>query len=266
MLLAVLSYPKNYHITQITIQHALKNIDGISEIAIIWDDSHPYAPSIPLSTVVKARIPCYTYFWSSISDKVDLRGVHGWAGQQIMKLHMDLLTPKEDFIIMDGDLIINQPIDPVNILYSNNIPQTHGRYDHIAEALGLGVYDFATCPFMYFKARWLKHIRELCENNSHMTIDKKLVSAFNKASSVNQLNWLLEWNIMARYQLQVLKLPRRIEYFHRRAIAGPNLRRFYNDEENFVVDGPDDIDLDFYKEHNVHIDINLLRALGYKNC
>lgn len=263
MILAILSYPKNYHITQVAIRHAIKYIPNITEVAIIWDDSHPEKPLAPLNQVMRLPIPCYSYSWSALPN-IEYDG-NNWAGQQLIKLHMDLLIPSEDFIIFDGDLILNQPIDPANILYSSNIPQTHGRYDHVAELLGLGVYEFSTCPMMYVKAQWLRNIRKLCETNCHTTIDKKLLSAFNKAQSVNQTNWLTEWNVIARYQLQVLKLPRKIEYFHRHWIKGPVLHQFYNNEENFVINGPDDIDLSFYRKELVSIDRKLLADLNYKN-
>ncbi len=259
MLLAVLSYPKNYHITQVTIKHALKHIPNITQVAIIWDDTHGIDPSRPLFENIENSL---MYKWSTLSKVISFDGNH-WAGQQLIKLHADLILPNEEFILMDGDLVINQDIDPANIMYSNNIPQTHGRYDHVSELLGLGVYDFSTTPFMYYKSQWFKNIRQLCLNNSHMPIDKKLLLAFNKAQSHSNLNWLLEWNVMARYVLDVLKLPKRIEYFHRRAIVGPNFYRFYNAEENFVCDGPDNIDLKFYENEDIFIDKALMSKLGY---
>lgn len=259
MLLAVLSYPKNYHITQVTVKHAVKHIPDITRVAIIWDDTHGIEPSVPLHQVIPKSI---SYKWSALSNVIDFEGNH-WAGQQLVKLHADLILPEEEFILMDGDLVINQDINPKQVMYSNSIPQTHGRYDHVAELLGLGVYDFSTCPFMYYKAQWLKNIRQLCQNNCHMPLDKKLLLAFNKAQSYNNLNWLLEWNVMARYVLDVLKLPKKIEYFHRRSIKGSNFYKFYNSEENFVCDGQDNIDIQFYKNEGIYIDTALMSKLNY---
>jgi hypothetical protein len=259
MLLAVLSYPKNYHITQVAVKHALKHIPNITQVAIIWDDTHDTEPSIPLHQVIDKAI---MYKWSSLLNIISF-DYNNWIGQQLIKLHADLILPKDEFILFDGDLIINQNIDPVNIMYSNNLPRSHPRYDHVAELLGLGVYDFSTNPFMYYKSQWLKNVRDLCEKNSHSKIDKKLTEAFKDAQSAKHLNYLLEWNIMARYVLQVLKLPKKVEYFHRRLIKANNFYNAYNNEENFVVDGADNIDLRFYENEGIFIDKALMSKLGY---
>jgi hypothetical protein len=256
MLLAVFSYPKNYHITQLTIRHAIRHIPNIKQVAVIWDDTHDIQPSAQLSQVIDN---CTIYNWSGLSNTIKFQG-NNWLEQQLVKLHLDLMLNKEEFIMMDGDLIVNQNIDPVNILYSNSLPRVHGKYDHLRELLGLGVYDFSTNPFMYYKARWLKNIRELCETNSHAKIDKKLFDTFEIA---NQTNALLEWNIMARYLLDVLKLPKKVEYFHRHSVKGPVFANVYNDEENFVCDGPDNIGLKFYESKGIHIDYDLMSKLGY---
>jgi hypothetical protein len=215
---------------------------------------HGIETNVPLHQVINKSI---MYKWSSLSNVVNFDNNH-WIGQQLIKLHADLILPTEDFILMDGDLIINQDIDPRNIMYSNNIPRQHGSYNHINELLGLGVYDFSTNPFMYYKAQWLKNIRELSHKNSHMSIDRKFLETFNISKSS-----LLDWNIMARYVLDVLKLPKRIEYFHRRSIKATNFYQCYNDYENFVCDGPDNIDLAFYENEGIFIDKALMSKLGY---
>lgn len=256
MLLAVFSYPKNYHITQVAIKHAVKHIPNITQVAIIWDDTHEIQPERPLWETTEGSI---SYNWSALSNVIKFQGIN-WLEQQLVKLHLDLIVNKDEFILMDGDLIINQNIDPVNILYSNNLPRIHPKYDHLSEVLGLGVYDFSTNPFMYYKSRWLKNIRELCENNSHETLDKKF---FNTFTNNKQTNTLLEWNLMAKYVLHVLKLPKKIEYFHRRSVKGPNFYNLYNSEENFVCDGPDNINLKFYEDEGIYIDRVLMSKLGY---
>lgn len=257
MLLAVLSYNKNYHITQVAVKHALKHIPNITQVAIIWDDGHAINPKMPLHQIIRSAI---MYNWSALENVIDFNNNH-WLGQQLVKLHADLILPNEEFILMDGDLILNQDIDPANIIYSNNIPPTHPRYDHVAQLLGLGVYEFYTCPFMYCKSQWLKKIRQLCENNCHMTIDKKLTNVFGTAQSYNGVNMLFEWNVMARYVLEILKLPKRVEYFHRHWITGPDLYKHYNTDENFMINGPDNIDVKFYENEGIHIDRELLSKL-----
>ena len=255
MILAVMSYPKHFHITQLSIKHALKRIPDITEVAIIWDDNHIQKPSMSLDQVVQLNIPCYVYPWSDIIPIGDK--AHGWLGQQLIKLHLDVVIKKE-CIILDGDLIINQNIDPKNITYANELPMRHPRYNHINEILGLGVYEFATCPFMYVQTSWLKDIRELSKLHSHMDF----IDRFLLASKYSRT--LAEWELIASYIFNVLKLSRKVEYFHRKPVKPNHFVQEYNTVENFVLDGPDDIDLKFFKGNNIFIDIKLMKELEYK--
>lgn len=262
MILAVMSYPRHYHISQLAIRHAIKHIPDITEIAVIWDDTQAVQPNIPLHSSVRSKIPCYTYPWSAVIQ--DSRyPINGWIGQQLIKLHIDRVI-KDECVILDGDLIINQDIDPANITYANALPRHHSKYRHINEMLGLGVYDFGSCPFMYVRTSWLKDIRRLTELHSHTDVIEKFNTAIRDNS--NHPNWLNEWELIATYALQVLKLPRRVEYFNRRAVKTQAFAATYNDQESFVLDGPDDIGREFYESKEIHIDRQLISALGYNNC
>lgn len=253
MILAVMTYPKHYHISQIAINHALKHIPNIKEVAIIWDNTHDEKPSAPLNEVISCAVPCYVYPWSAI---ISNDNVKGWLGQQLVKLHLDNVIDKP-CVILDGDLIINQDIDPRSITYANALPRQHAKFRHINEILGLGAYDFGSCPFMYVEPYWLKNIRYLCETHSHTDIVSRFIQYQSPA--------LNEWDLIATYIFQVLKIPRRIEYFNRKAIKTCNFVNEYNEHENYVLDGADDLDLNFYKKHGVWVDSNLMQQLGYIN-
>jgi len=254
MILAVMSYPKHYHITQISILHAIKHIPNITEIAIIWDDTHQQKPSASLNEVMNINIPVYMFPWSAIINDPQ---VDGWLGQQLIKLHLDTIL-KNDFVILDGDLIINQDVNPKNITYANALPRQHPKYKHINEILGLGSYDFGSCPFMYVESAWLKQIRQLCEIHSHTTLINRFVGY--RSPMFN------EWELIATYIFQVLKLPRKIEYFNRRSVKSSNFVSEYTNFENFVLDGADDLNWQFYKNNDVFIDSKLMKELGYNSC
>lgn len=253
MILAVIVYPKHYHIAQISIAHAIKHIPNITEVAIIWDDTHQQKPSASLNEVLNINIPTYLFTWTGIITDTQ---VQGWLGQQLIKLHLDNVL-KNDFVILDGDLIINQDLDPKNITYANALPRHHPKYKHINEILGLGAYDFGSCPFMYINPKWLKQIRQLCEIHSHTSLIDRFVNY--------QSPMFNEWELIATYVFQVAKLPRRIEYFNRRAVKSSNFVSEYNNLENFVLDGSDDLNWQFYKDNNVFIDSKLMQQLGYIN-
>lgn len=248
MKLVVLTYPYHYHVTQLAIKHAKKYFPDIDLTYIIWDDTHDIIPTMPLYQSMK---DCVQISWSRLN-----LNVKGWVGQQIIKLYLDTVINESEFIILDGDLIINQPLDPKNILYSGSLPRTHNGYDHLREMLGLGSYSFNTCPFMYVKSNWLKEIRELCSLHSHMTLQEKLLQSANQGN-------LLDWNIIAHYQLDVLKLPRKIEYFHRQAMPANVLEHNINYEQNFVLHGKDDFTINFLEKNEIFIDFELRKKLGY---
>jgi len=248
MKLVVLTYPYHYHITQLAINQAKKHFPNIDLTYIIWDDTHKFKPSMPLYECMK---DCVQISWS----RLNLKAV-GWAGQQIIKLHLDTVINEKEFIILDGDLIINQDLDPKNVLYSGVLPRQHGAYDHLSEVLGLGVYSFNTCPFMFVEARWLKEIRELCLLHSHMTLEEKLTQSANQ-------NGFLDWNIIAQYQLRCLKSTKKIEYFHRSPMSAKQLEMSFNDTQNFVLNGPDNFSIEFLESKNITVDRNLMRQLNY---
>lgn len=258
MILAVMSYPKHYHISQLAIKRAIKHIPNIKEICIVWDDTHPEKPSTPLAHAARCGIPCYTFPWSAVIEKSN-HPIDGWIGQQIIKLHLDRVL-KNEIVILDGDLIINQDLDPKNITYASALPRYHPKYKHIDEMLGFGAYDFGSCPFMYVQADWLKNIRELCKTYSHSDIIDRLIPYLGRTNTLN------EWEIIANYVFKCLKLPRRIEYFNRKAVKTDYFSKEYNDIDNFVLDGADDLPAEFWAKHNIVVDTNLTKALGYKNC
>lgn len=248
-----MSYPHHYHISQIAIKHAIKHIPDITEVAIIWDDTHAVKPSAPLNEMLQLQLPCYTYPWSSIVDRPNIKG---WLGQQIIKLHLDNVI-KNECVILDGDLILNQDVDPKNITYGSLLPRNHPRYDHISEMLGLGVYEYTSCPFMYVKSFWLKKIREFGSLYSNMDFIDRFVLAHQTSHT------LTEWALIGTYIFDVLKLPRRREHFHRRAVKPNSFASEFNQYENFVLDGPDDIGVPFLTANGVLIDTQLMRQLGY---
>jgi hypothetical protein len=259
VLLAVLSYPKNFHITQVAVKHAKKHIPNISQVAIIWDNTHEINPSVPIYNYLGNAI---MYEWSGLEHKISFTG-NNWLEQQLIKLHADILLRQKEFILMDGDLVLNQDVDPKNILYASNIPRTHFNYNHVYELLGKGVYEFSTCPFMYVKSAWLKNIRELCIKNCHTDISTKMEQTFQQSLVTMHSHHLLDWNIIANYIIHVLKSPKKIEYFHRHSVKGSNFFENYNEDEYFVCDGPDNIDLQFYENEGIFIDKDLMSKLNY---
>jgi hypothetical protein len=70
-----------------------------------------------------------------------------------------------------------------------------------------------------------------------------------------------EWEILARYLLNILKLPIKIEYFDKFVVKTNNFVNNFSLDYNFVLDGKDCFEQSFYKKHNITIDEQLWNRL-----
>lgn len=260
MILAVMSYPYHYHITQLAIKHALKHIPNINKVVIVWDDTHGIEPEVPLHRLLRKTYPEINFGlvpWSSIIPQIETdRPIVGNVGQQIIKLHLDLVLDDE-FVILDGDTIFNVDIDPANIMYSCRLYPRHSRFDFINAALGLPNYEFWTNPFMYIKRSWLKNFRIHIKS-----LNGKAIANLFEYDEFRMFP-IYEWEIIARYILEVLKLPIKIEYFDKFTVTPDNFALEFNFDYNFVLKGNDRISKDFYQKHGIEIDEELWTKLGY---
>lgn len=262
MQLAVLSYPKHYHITQLAVRHALKYIPDITTIFIVWDDTHDFIPEIPLNTLLNRTLnlsQCPIIKWSSIIPAIQSKKiVTGNVGQQIIKMHLDLAI-KGDFIILDGDTIFNSPVDPVNVMYSNRLPYFHPRYNLVNHALGIPNYEFFSNTFMFVKGNWLTDLR----NHIWEATGKHFMDLFEYDGRFNPI---YEWELIAHYILDILKLPKRIEYFDKAFLTTHNFEKHFTLEKNIVLNGPDDFSPNFMKNQGITVDRTLMMQLNYTNA
>lgn len=249
MQLVLFSYYQHYHISQLAVKHALKHIPNIDSIVIIWDNTHDITPKIPLYDTLPLHP--IQISWNDLNDDIIIKNGNGWFNQQLIKLHLDLILEKKDYIVMDGDMILNQDIDPYHNLYATQIPQNHERYNHLQKVLGLYHGDFMSCPFMYIKSAWLKNIRRMCEINTGFDIKDVLIKHSPQ---------VYEWGLIANYLLYVLKKPIRVEPFYYKIMNAENLEKQFNDVDNFVLAGNDLLTTDFWKDHGVVIDNNIYSA------
>lgn len=249
MLLVVMSYYKHYHITQLAIKKAIAHIPDINKVMVIWDDTHEPVPEIPIySTIQNCDIGAYT--WSGLQHII-VKNESGWFNQQLIKLHMDLIVNDKEFIIMDGDLILNQFLNPRDIMYATQVPSHHLKYNHLDQMLGLYYGDFSSCPIMYVNSVWLKNIRNICTINTDIPLIDMLIK---HSPAVN------EWDLISKYVLNVLRLPKRIEPFYYARVTPNNLVESFNDIDNFVLFGDDLVDKEFWIKNNVVVDNNLYAA------
>lgn len=262
MQLVILSYPCHYHIAQLAVKHALQHIPNISKIFVVWDDTHNLKPEIPLSTVIKRKfdlMECPTINWSSVIHHIPGDNViQGNVGQQIIKMYLDQVIAG-DFVILDGDTIINHDIDPANIIYSNRLPFNHARYNLINHALGIPNYEYFSNTFMYMKGAWLAGMRE----HIYKVTGKHIVDLFDYEGRYHPI---YEWELMAHYVLDILKLPKKIEYFDKVFLITQKFEQYFTLDQNIVLNGPDDFSLKFMEQHGITVDRMLMMQLNYTNA
>jgi len=263
MQLVVLSYPKHYHITQLCVKHALKYIPNIKKIWVVWDDTHGIEPEIPLRSLIRNKFnlgECPGINWSHLIPHIKCdNNIKDNVGQQIIKLHLDLVI-NDDFIILDGDTIINQPIDPVNIFYSNRMHILHSRYNHVNHVLGIPNYEYWTNTFMYVKSAWLKGLRD----HVHMVTGKSVADLLEYGGFGNFP--VYEWELIAKYVLDILKVPRKIEYFDKAFVKTYLFEKHFNYDSNFALNGPDDLSQTFMENLGITVDKKLMMQLNYENA
>lgn len=259
MQLAVLSYPKHYHITQMAVRHALKYIPNIDRIFVIWDDTHVAQPEIPLRNLLKMQFnlpECPGILWSHLIPYIEgNRTIEGNVGQQIIKLHLDLII-KGDFIILDGDTIINHPIDPQNIFYSNRLPITHKRFNLINYSLGIPNYEFFSNTFMFVKNQWLRDLR----NHIKITTGLSIARLFDLQYGNNPV---YEWELIAHYVLDILKIPKKVEYFDKVFLETEKFEKNFTLDNNLVLKGSDNFSPNFMEKHGITVDKQLMMQLNY---
>lgn len=233
MILVVISYPGHYHITQLAIKQAMKYIDGVTAVYVIWDDRDIPAPSdyIPMSLVIK--IPPH---------------IKGWYKQQIVKLNLHNVFPNEKMVVLDGDVILHSAKQPNKYFYAPLLGPEISNYSLVKEALQIEQFDFLATRFMYVESQWLAKIQTLNPNLNQLYQ--------NIAMSNWSLNgrWpLSEWEIIYNYTNNVLCLNKCIKPFEYQLLKTNEFESKFNISTDLVLDGQDNLSKAFYQQNGINI-------------
>jgi hypothetical protein len=134
--IVIITHRYHYHICQVAIQLALKQFNPNS-IAILFDDVTGTQAGWDdtgkeLTRAVKMRnLRSSTNIFSMAFSA--LPNIHnessGWIRQQYVKLNLHKLLSGDEWLVIDGDVLINQPIDPWTYCYINTADKFRSHHD-----------------------------------------------------------------------------------------------------------------------------------------
>jgi hypothetical protein len=241
MILAVISYPYHYHITQLAIKHALANIDNITDVKVIWDDSTISSPTdncIPFSQI--CSIPSY---------------IKGWYAQQVIKLNLHNVL-EGDVLILDGDVILNQKFNTIENFYAPAMGDRSKMFSKIKEFLHISQYNFINAPFMHVHTSWLQDLHLHYKDINQLYFDTAMS------------NWALdgewpisEWEMLYNFLTFVKKINKPILPFEFKLLSTVKFEEELNLQDNFILNGKDNFSVDFYQKHNITINETLCKQI-----
>ena len=240
MILVVISYPGHYHITQLAIKQAIKNMGGITAVHIVWDDANIPAPHdyIPFSSIV--QIPPY---------------IKGWYRQQIVKLNLHKVFPNKELVVMDGDVIFHTIKHPKAYFYAPLLGPEIKSYSKAKEVLGIDQYDFLACGFMYVESKWLELIHKTNPNINQIY------------QNIAMSNWnidgrwpLSEWEVIHDFVTDVLKIKIATKPFEYEMLKTNEFEAKFDNTKDIILDGTDNLSKEFYLKNGIEINENIWNA------
>jgi hypothetical protein len=227
MPLVVLTYPGHFLLTALTIQSYFQHhpqvpttviVDDISNLC--WDTYLDDCEELYNCKIIKA---------SSINSAVMLKN-NPWIRQQIIKLHLDLILPFNEWFFTDGDVeyhfLAPRPAIPYKITRGGETQQKQNNY--VSKVLGIsnpGI--FASHPHMNWQPGTTYH--QVCVSNPpfrsmhsdtliqlreyiNQTHTKDIVTL--SSQELNNQDYLMsEWELIANFQMQILKQDINLVYY-----------------------------------------------------
>lgn len=235
MPLVVLTYPGHFLLTVLTIRSYLEH-HAPTEVVVVADDLSPHAWNNYLTD-------CQNLYWAPVIPASQIAETKkfnsGWIRQQIVKLYLDQVLTYDTWFFTDGDVEYRAPAPtnaiPFTITRTGALRPQQNAY--VAKMLGIdsaGIYtehsdmdwEPGTCrhqvcvsnpPFRTMSSTTLKQLRQRVEQQGqsiadlHLTVDNLAVS---------------EWELIANFQLNVLKEDIPLVYYPTVSIDGNQTSSF----------------------------------------
>lgn len=269
--IVIITHRYHYHISQVAILLVVKNFNP-DRIAILFDD----VPGTQCGwdklglKLVRDIKKIHEFEPGSIFSVPfsSLNGIHnepeGWIRQQYVKLNLHKLLPDNEWLVIDGDVLINTDIDPWRYCYINPGDELKLHHDwFVRYTLNLGdkrVYynnnpvEFSSVPIRLLTRKMLedfeKHIYQL-----HNTDIKGVRDSFTLKQNRSKYLELSEYDLIGNYQhfisMDSLPLKELEIYFN------PKDKLFSNwnflKDKVAVLHGWDNLPIEWYQQFGVNI-------------
>jgi len=276
--LIVFTYSEHFHITKLAIKQAKEHLSP-SEIIVLYDDLQDYrwvrlGDELRNDLLVEYGIVVSCIPQSAV--EITQTQNNGWIRQQYVKLNLHKILPHQSWIVLDGDSIILNKIDPSRYCYINPAaghPEATRFFCDYALDLdhqtiqfeGMSI-SFSVGPIKHITRKTLigieKRIAEL-----HGTSIDKVFDSFTLKKNQSRYVGFSEFNLIGFYENIIsnesLPLSRiRIKVAHREEFISLLNQ---NDLELLVFSvnqGRDDLPRRWYEDQGIKINENIWKSLN----
>ncbi len=276
--LIVFTYSEHFHITKLAIKQAKEHLSP-SEIIVLYDDlqDHRWArlgDELRNDLLVEYGIVVSCIPQSAV--EITQTQNNGWIRQQYVKLNLHKILPHQSWIVLDGDSIILNKIDPSKYCYINpaaGYPEADRFFCNYALDLdhqtiqfeGMSI-SFSVGPIKHITRKTLigieKRIAEL-----HGTSIDKVFDSFTLKKNRSRYVEFSEFDLIGFYENIIsnesLPLSRiRIKVAHREEF----ISRFNQNDLELLVfsvnQGRDDLPRRWYEDQGIKINENIWKSLN----
>jgi len=276
--LIVFTYSEHFHITKLAIKQAKEHLSP-SEIIVLYDDLQDYrwvrlGDELRNDLLVEYGIVVSCIPQSAV--EITQTQNNGWIKQQYVKLNLHKILPHQSWIVLDGDSIILNKIDPSKYCYINPAaghPEATRFFCDYALDLdhqtiqfeGMSI-SFSVGPIKHITRKTLigieKRIAEL-----HGTSIDKVFDSFTLKKNRSRYVEFSEFDLIGFYENIIsnesLPLSRiRIKVAHREEF----ISRFNQNDLELLVfaanEGRDDLPRRWYEDQGIKINENIWKSLN----
>lgn len=267
-----ITYPYHYHITLAAIKRVVK-LYPACKIVVMFDDLHyvnklfdfleafvydaPKVEVIPFSSIDAAT-------------KVEL----GWNRQQLVKLNLHKVLDFDTWMCIDGDTLLQEKLSTdkwyINV-HDAVCPWNH-HYNFVNYALDLNYQKIK------FKEHTLNSVSGMPIKNMNKTVLEGLESyvqklhgvdilslsnCFTLKKNVNRYFEMTEWDMIGFYEVFILKNHLPFEELNFEIIPTKQFEQPYENKIK-VLDGHDNMSIEWYKSNGVEVNLTVFDALNYR--
>lgn len=278
----VISHRYHYHICQVAIDFIRKQynpdkftilFDDVKGTKRGWDDAGRQL----VRTVAEKygfKDNYVTAHGFSIVNNVHAEK-RGWLRQQYVKLNLHNFLDGDEWLVVDGDTLINAPIDPWKYQYINHgdrDPLPYHYYDFFTRYIldledKRPYFDGSPVGFMAMPVNLLTR-KTLAGLESyifdlHGTDIKGVLDSFTLKKDKEKYVELSEYSIIGNYRYFISKDMPEMRYVNLSVEQGHDFVRNWQNRDIAVLDGKDNLPIEWYQQMGVTINKDVWDANGY---